>query len=179
LIGAAAFVLGYCAFVLAEAWWFQRHQVRELESNIRSTPPRDEAQAAKPELIVRMEIARLGISAVVVEGSDAAALRRGIGHISGTPLPGQGGNVGIAGHRDTFFRPLRNIRQNDEIVVTTSLGEYRYRVTSTSVVSPKEVGVLRPTGEEVLTLVTCYPFYFVGSAPERFIVRGIMVPSSR
>jgi sortase A len=92
-------------------------------------------------------------------------------------LPGQLGNVGIAGHRDTFFRPLRNIRQGDMIALTTLEGEYRYRVVSTSVVSPSEVSVLRPTGEEVLTLVTCYPFYYVGSAPERFIVRAKIVPS--
>jgi sortase A len=82
------------------------------------------------------------------------------------------GNVGIAGHRDTFFRPLRNIQRNDIITLTTLHGEYRYRVVSTKVVGPYDIAVLDSDGNEILTLVTCYPFYFVGSAPDRFIVRA-------
>jgi sortase A len=80
--------------------------------------------------------------------------------------------VGISAHRDTFFRPLRNIRKNDVITFTTPSGEYRYRVVSTQVVSPRDIAVLSPGGDQVLTLVTCYPFYFVGPAPKRFIVRA-------
>jgi sortase A len=80
--------------------------------------------------------------------------------------------VGISAHRDTFFRPLRDITQNDIITVNTVLGEYRYRVVSTSIVSPSDVGVLDPSATEILMLVTCYPFYFVGAAPDRFIVRA-------
>jgi sortase A len=80
--------------------------------------------------------------------------------------------VALTGHRDTFFRPLRNIRANDVIVVTTLQGEYRYRVVSTRVVSPENIAVLNSSGGEILTLVTCYPFYFVGAAPDRFIVRA-------
>ena len=90
-------------------------------------------------------------------------------------MPGQPGNVGIAGHRDTFFRPLRNIQRDDIITLTTLRGEYRYRVVSTKMVSPADVAVLNPDGKEILTLVTCYPFYFVGSAPKRFIVRAARV----
>ena len=123
-------------------------------------------------LVGRMAIPRLGISVVVAEGTEEATLRRAAGHILGTGLPGRSGNVGIAGHRDTLFRPLRNIRQDDVIMLTTLQGEYRYRVVSTKVVSPYEVAVLNPDGNEVLTLVTCYPFYFVGPAPDRFIVRA-------
>ncbi len=108
----------------------------------------------------------------MAEGVDTLTLRRAAGHIPGTALPGQPGNVGIAGHRDRFFRPLRNIRRNDIITLTTLLGEYRYRVVSTKIVSPSDVGVLDPSVNEILTLVTCYPFYFVGSAPSRFIVRA-------
>jgi sortase A len=109
---------------------------------------------------------------IVVEGISAKILRRAAGHIPGTPLPGQRGNVGISAHRDTFFRPLRNIKQNDIIELTTLLGEYRYRVVSTRIVGPNDVAVLEGSGNEVLTLVTCYPFYFVGAAPDRFIVRA-------
>jgi sortase A len=108
----------------------------------------------------------------VVEGVNRLILRRSVGHIPGTALPGQPGNVGISGHRDTFFRPLRNIRRDDVITLTTLLGEYRYRVVSTKVVSPSDVEVLDPGKNEILTLVTCYPFYFVGLAPGRFIVRA-------
>ena len=107
-----------------------------------------------------------------MEGTTAKTLRRAVGHIAGTALPGQPGNVGVSGHRDTFFRPLRNIRENDIITLTTVNGEYRYRVVFTKVVRPENVAVLNATGNEVLTLVTCYPFYFVGPAPYRFIVRA-------
>ena len=80
--------------------------------------------------------------------------------------------MGLSGHRDTFFRPLRNIRQNDTITLTTVLGEYRYRVVSTKVVAPEDIAVLNSSNQQILTLVTCYPFYFVGSAPARFVVRA-------
>jgi sortase A len=99
-------------------------------------------------------------------------LRHAVGHIPGTPLPGQQGNVGLAGHRDTFFRGLRNIQKDDEITLTTLHGSYRYRVDSTRIVRPEDTKVLAATADDFLTLVTCYPFYFVGPAPKRFIVRA-------
>jgi sortase A len=123
-------------------------------------------------LIGRMEVERLGVSVALMEGTGRSTLRRAVGHITGTALPGQRGNVGIAGHRDTFFRPLRNIQRDDIITLTTLAGEYRYRVVSTKIVSPSDVRVLESDGHEILTLVTCYPFYFVGEAPNRFIVRA-------
>ncbi len=95
-----------------------------------------------------------------VEGTGELALRRAAGHITGTGLPGQPGNIGIAGHRDTFFRPLRKIQRDDIITLTTARGQFRYRVVSMNVVSPNDVAVLNPNGHEILTLVTCYPFYF-------------------
>ena len=109
---------------------------------------------------------------MVMEGDDRLTLRRAVGHIPGTSLPGQPGNTGIAGHRDTFFRSLRNIRLNDVISLTTVLGEVRYRVVSTQVVGPTDTWVLDADENQILTLVTCYPFSFVGSAPDRFIVRA-------
>ena len=123
-------------------------------------------------LIGRIDIPRLGLSAIVTEGVGTKNLRRAVGHIPGTALPGRPGNIGISGHRDTFFRPLRKIRRDDIITLTTLLGEYRYRVVSTRIVRPDDVAVLRTSGDEILTLVTCYPFYFVGPAPYRFIVRA-------
>ena len=109
-------------------------------------------------LIGRIEIPRLLLSAVVVEGIGRTTLRRAVGHIPGTALPGQPGNVGLAGHRDTFFRPLKDLRIKDEIQFSTLSGDFKYEVESLRIVEPDNVGVLAPSGENVLTLVTCYPF---------------------
>jgi sortase A len=178
-------LLGYCAFALLDSWIFQERQGHDLDRLLQDrraasvTPatgspltPQDLPMVAADGLIGRMEIPRLSLSTVVAEGIDKRTLRRAVGHIPGTALPGQRGNVGIAGHRDTFFRSLKDIHVEDIIVVTTLWGEYRYRVVSSRVVSPDDVAVLHPTSSEVLTLVTCYPFYFVGPAPDRFIVRA-------
>ena len=136
------------------------------------TLPEDRPVVADGGLIGRIEITRLGLSAIVAQGIDKRTLRRAVGHIPGTALPGQVGNVGIAGHRDTFFRPLQDIDVDDVIMLTTLWGEFRYRVVSSQVVGPNDTAVLDPTANDVLTLVTCHPFYFVGPAPDRFIVRA-------
>lgn len=124
----------------------------------------------------RIEISTIGLSAIILEGTDARTLRRAVGHIPGTPLPGQQGNVAITGHRDTFFRPLLNIRKDDEIRLTTLSGSYRYLVDSIKVVDPEDMQVLDKSDDAILTLVTCYPFYFVGPAPNRFVVRAHRSP---
>jgi LPXTG-site transpeptidase (sortase) family protein len=171
LIACAVGLLGYCGFVLIDARHFQIEEDRQLDrlrpASLATVPP-----AASGGLIGRIGIPRLGLSVIVMEGTSSKTLRRAAGHIAGTSLPGQPGNIGISGHRDTFFRPLRHIERNDIITLTTVSGEYRYRVLSTSVVGPDDVAVLEPGGNEILTLVTCYPFYFVGPAPNRFIVRA-------
>ena len=125
------------------------------------SPPAN-AVARDGGLIGRLEIPRLGLSVMVVEGVGEGDLIRAVGHIPGTALPGRSGNSAIAGHRDTFFRPLRLIRPNDAIVLSTLDGTYRYRVVFTTVVAPDDVRVLKPTGRDSLTLVTCFPFYFIG-----------------
>jgi sortase A len=120
----------------------------------------------------RIEINSIGLSAMILEGVDSQTLRRGVGHIPGTANPGEPGNVALAGHRDTFFRALRNIRKDDEITLETLGGSYRYRVDSIQVVTPDDTEALNSSGEAILTLVTCYPFSFVGPAPKRYIVRA-------
>jgi sortase A len=174
LFAAGVSILAYCGFVLIDAWTFQNREGRDLARILDDRKPaaRKSPAATIDGLIGRIEISRLGLSAIVMEGTRHITLRRAAGHISGTALPGQPGNVGISGHRDTFFRPLRNIRTNDMITLTTLSGEYRYRVVSTEVVGPGDLSVLASSPNEVLTLVTCYPFYFVGPAPYRFIVRA-------
>lgn len=186
LLTCAASLLGYCGFALFDAWAFDKRESLEFERWLQKergisrvapqavppAPRQGPPATAIDGLIGRMEITRLRISAVVIEGTAAATLRRAVGHIFGTGLPGEPGNIGLAGHRDTFFRPLRNIRRDDVITITTLRGDYRYRVVSTSVVDSHDIAVLNPDGTEVLTLVTCHPFYLLGSAPNRFIVRA-------
>jgi sortase A len=112
------------------------------------------------------------VSAIVREGDDSATLRHAVGHIPDTALPGEQGNSGLAGHRDTFFRGLKRIRTGDRITMTTTAGVLEYTVRDTRVVDPDDVSVLRSNGRPTLTLVTCYPFHYIGSAPRRFIVQA-------
>ena len=119
-----------------------------------------------------LEIPRLGVSSVVIEGDEAAALILGVGHLADTPLPWSSGNSVFAAHRDTFFRPLEHIRPKDIIRFTSHDAELEYVVQGTRIVAPNDVEVLSPTPSNVLTLITCYPFTYVGPAPKRFIVRA-------
>ncbi len=124
------------------------------------------------DAIGRIEIPRLHISVMVLEGTAAKTLRVAAGHINGTALPGTTGNIGIAAHRDTFFRPLGDVRPTDGIVLTTPYGTFRYVVDAIEIVDPHDVQVLHRTSDPELTLVTCYPFTYVGPAPKRFIVHA-------
>lgn len=126
----------------------------------------------KNGVIGRLIIPRLGLSVMVREGVASKTLSLAAGHIPGTALPGEPGNVAVAGHRDTLFRALKDIRKDDVILFETLDGRFDYEVASTQIVTPKDVGVLRPGRDDELTLVTCYPFYYVGSAPDRFIVKA-------
>jgi sortase A len=186
-LAAGAALLGYCAFVLLDMKLYQANQQRAFEqmrkrerlalqslSHSNRSAARSLACAVcGTRLVGRIDIPRLGLTAMVMEGDDTATLRRALGHIPGTALPGRPGNVGIAGHRDTLFRPLRNIRPEDTITVTTLKGCYRYRVSRTEVVGPDDVRVLDPSKEQALTLVTCFPFDYIGPAPKRFVVRAV------
>lgn len=124
------------------------------------------------EAIAKLVIPRLDVELYVVEGDGAAQLRRGPGHLAGTAMPGQDGNCIIAGHRDTHFRALRDIRKGDQIVLQTRAGKYTYLVKSTQVVAPSNSASLKPTTDAELHLITCYPFYYLGSAPKRFVVQA-------
>jgi len=172
-----------------DAWVFQRRESGDLDRLIRdqrtvsesTTQPASSAHAKDPPavrtdgLIGRIEIPRLLLSAVVVEGSDETTFRRAVGHIPGTALPGEPGNVGLAGHRDTFFRSLRELRVKDEVQVSTPRGDFKYEVESLTVVEPDNVAVLAASGGNELTLVTCYPFSYIGTAPKRFVARARQV----
>jgi len=126
----------------------------------------------------RLEIPSIDLSVMVLPGTDEWTLNRAVGHIDGTALPGEGGNIGIAGHRDGFFRGLRNLQPGERIYLTTLDGSYEYQVSDIQVVLPTQVDVLEPSEAPVLTLVTCYPFYHVGSAPRRYIIRAILTSAT-
>ncbi len=177
-LGFAA--LGFCAFAYLDAALFQAYESRRFTEALKpaAIPSRTvasivaQAAARDGSIIGKIEIPRLGVSAMVAEGVEPHTLELAAGHIPGTSFPGQPGNVAIAGHRDTFFRNLRKIRTHDLIRLTTLSGSYDYLVESMRVVGPDDVEVLKASSEPTLTLVTCFPFYYVGPAPERFVVRA-------
>jgi sortase A len=190
--------LGYVGYALADARLYQAYQTWRFERSLKSVEPaigsvrplrpsplpaqaeadlaRVESPPPKGSPLGQIEIRSIGLTAMIEQGDNGRTLRRAVGHIPGTALPGQQGNVVIAGHRDTFFRPLRNIHKGDEITLTTLNGSYRYRVDFTEVVESQDTEVLDASPDSILTLVTCYPFYFVGPSPKRFIVRASKMP---
>jgi sortase A len=125
---------------------------------------------APPLAVLRID--KLQLRVPVFHGTDELVLNRGVGHIAGTPRPGEEGNIGIAGHRDGFFRPLKDIAVGDRVDVTTVDNEFAFTVDDIEIVNPEDVYVLQPRPQTSLTLVTCYPFYFVGDAPQRYIVHA-------
>jgi sortase A len=135
--------------------------------------------AVQPPLGV-LRIPAIDLEVPVLEGTDDLTLNRAVGHIAGTPrpTPGETGNVGLAGHRDGFFRALRNIHLGDTIDLIVERGNSRYVVDEIVIVPPSDVSVLAPKSKPALTLVTCYPFYFVGSAPLRYVVEATLADSN-
>ncbi len=168
--------LGYAGIVLADSQIYQDVEVQKFERTTSSPVSRSLAEG---DVLGELQVPRLGINEIVVQGDSAADLRLAVGHLSNTVLPGEWGNVALAGHRDTFFRPLRDIRVGDEIRFKTSERIFEYRVESIEVVGPKDVRVLKSTTGHDLTLLTCFPFHFVGSAPKRFIVHAREVDGPR
>jgi len=181
LLGVGLLLLAYAAYVVIDARIYQAHLLKRLAHDREMALNADARTqtafvrvAAPPPVegagIAEMRIGRLGLSVVVVQGQSEAILRRAVGHLAGTALPGDEGNVVLAGHRDTFFRPLKDILEGDRITLQTSQRAFEYVVESTSIVKPTDVGVIEPSGGHTLTLITCFPFYYVGPAPNRFIV---------
>jgi sortase A len=165
----AVLSLGYWAEVSLQAKWSQTRGAHELERSVASLP-----SLVAGGVVGRVEIPRLNLSTVIFEGTDQDVLERGAGHLPGSALPGNRGNTVLAAHRDTFFRPLRGIRIGDRVKIHQRGGDDVYIVKSARVVQPNEVDVLKPTAEPSLTLITCYPFRFIGPAPERFVVRAVL-----
>ena len=131
------------------------------------------------ETLAVLRIPSRNIEVPVFDSTDETALNRGSGHVTGTSLPGEGGNVAIAAHRDGFFRSLENIEIGDEIELTTLEGQQIFRVSALDIVDPLNVSVLDPTEDTAITLITCYPFHYIGAAPDRFIVRATLINKER
>lgn len=128
-------------------------------------------------LVGTLQIPDLQLLVPLYADTDELHLNRGVGLIEGMALPGQPGNLGIAGHRDGFFRVLRDIRKGQRVEVSTPANRYVYEISGVTIVDATDASLLAPTRERSLTLVTCYPFYFVGPAPRRFVVRGVLISS--
>jgi sortase A len=171
--------IGYCAFLRVQAYYDQSQGNLALEEGLSDTArPEESARlqgTREGSLVGRIEIPRLDLYAVVFEGTTDDTLARGVGHLTGSAAPGGRGNLVLAGHRDTFFRELRAIRNGDNITIRSLDGEFRYRVESTAIVYPDQTEVLRAGNEPSLTLITCFPFRYIGNAPQRFVVRARMI----
>jgi sortase A len=188
LLVVASLLLGFCACAYLDAGIYQWFQERRLEgllvgrpgilgvlglTSATATGAREQAAASGP--IGRIEITGRGVRAIIAEGTDSGTLRHAVGHIPGSAFPGERGNVALAGHRDTFFRGLEGVAPDDRVRITTMDGSFDYVVESTEVVPPSRTDVLDASPAAMLTLVTCYPFGFIGPAPERFVVRARLV----
>jgi sortase A len=177
LLVSGLFALGYAAWVVTDEHAYQTAERERFEGErLRDSGGGEQAQApVEGRSLGEIEIRRLGLIAMVVHGESAAILRRAVGHLPDTALPGERGNVVLAGHRDTFFRPLKDVRAGDAIRLRTRTADFDYVVESMSVVSPSDLHVLEPTGDHTLTLITCFPFVYLGAAPDRFVVRARQV----
>jgi sortase A len=174
------FLLGRGAREIFDSYWGQRRATEQFHEAIQRLKPSPESKPSSVppvsphlrlgETVAKLSIARLGAELYVVEGTDAGDLRLGPGHMPGTALPGETGNCVIAGHRDTHFRILRKIRAGDQIALETAEGRFVYTVDGTQIVKPTDLSSLAPSKSGVLHLITCYPFYFLGHAPKRFVV---------
>ncbi len=171
---AGCLAIGYCAFLWGRAKYDQAQGNWTLDHFVGKSPP---PRAASPEgsLVGRIEVPRLDLSAVIFEGTTEDTLTRGVGHFRGSAGPGEPGNLVLAGHRDTFFRDLRGIRKGDEVSVTGYAGDFQYQVDSTAIVYPDQTELLKPGDAATLTLITCYPFSYIGYAPLRFVVRATKI----
>jgi sortase A len=174
LLAAGLGLAAWCTTILVEARYVNSIPIVSGAPSESAAPPAI-VPLSKGDLVAHFEAPSVHLSANVLEGSSDDVLAIAAGHIEGTAMPGAAGNVGIAGHRDTTFRAVRNLKVGDPILLATKKGVFDYRIESMQIVMPDAVWVLDPTDRPVLTLVTCYPFTFIGHAPKRYIVKARLV----
>ncbi len=185
LIVFGALLLAYVGLEYGQMFWSQKQLQDEWarEQQRQAQRFRDNTARAKPvalndDGLTRLSIPRISFDAVVVEGTSNRALLLGPGHLADTPAPGDPGNSVISGHRDTFFRHIHELDKGDEIVVQRNGRTFHYEVTGKHIVQPTDVSVLKPSKDAQLTLITCYPTYYIGPAPERLVVTSKLVDDS-
>lgn len=165
-------LLIYVAWAYFAMWHEQRKLAREWDAHRISTP-------AHPQIVndglVRVIIPKAGVDAIVVDGITRKQLAVGPGHMPATPMPGETGNAVISAHRDTFFRKIGDLRKGDDVIVRRNGEIFHFGVDHKLIVLPSDLSVLKPTKDTELTLITCYPTYFIGPAPERLIVVSKLV----
>lgn len=186
-------MLGYCAFVVIAMRRYQEQAQGKLERLAQTSsvqisdhtfleatdrPVTRRVSNKPPPFVGRIEIPRTRLSAIVAEGTSSEVLSVAVGHVEGTALPGESGNIALAAHRDTFFRGLGELQSGDFIRLTIPKGRFDYRVEFTEVVDPADTWILRSGSGQALTLITCYPFHYIGAAPKRFVVRAYRVHAS-
>jgi sortase A len=169
LLAFGVLALGYAGFVFADSHAYQTLEMKKFKQVGPLSVPHILVEG---DVIGEIQAPRLGLNAMVVQGDSTAILRQAVGHLSKSALPGEWGNVALAGHRDTFFRPLRDIRLGDEIKFKTRERSFEYRVESIEIVAPTDTRVLESLTGHDLTLLTCFPFHYVGPAPKRLVVRA-------
>lgn len=168
LLGVGLGALAVYGYESVEARRFQAEQTAAFKRAAQAaiTPARVQTGG----LVGMLDVPRLQLSTPVIEGDDDSTLKRSVGHLPDTPLPWEHGNSAIAGHRDGLFRPLKDVKVGDEIRFRNTRDEYVYKVSRTAIVAPDDLSVLQPQDGPSLTLITCYPFSYVGPAPKRFVV---------
>ena len=179
LVGIGIVLLGY---VGGEYWAMYRSQ-KNLEAEWERqaaavTTPGQTAKFSPEQMLTRIVVPKIGMDAIVVEGASRKALSAGPGHMKETAMPGEPGNAVITAHRDTFFRHIYELNKGDQIQVRRSGRTFTYEVTGKKIVMPDDVSVIQPTTDPRLTLITCYPTYYIGPAPKRLVVFSRLVDSS-
>lgn len=186
LIVLGAMLLAYVGLQYGQMFWSQKRlqdewtreqqrQAQQLRANNGATA---NPVALKDDGLTRLSIPSISLDAVIVEGTTNRALLLGPGHLADTPSPGDSGNSVISGHRDTFFRHIHELEKGDQILVQRNGKMFHYEVTGKHIVQPTDVSVLKPSKDTQLTLITCYPTYYIGPAPERLVVTSKLIDDS-
>jgi len=173
--------LGLLGYVASEYWGMYRSQQKleaEWERQAASVSAPGSATISPDQMLTRVVIPKIGMDAIVVEGASRKQLSEGPGHVQQTAMPGEVGNAVITAHRDTFFRHIYELMKGDQILVRRNGRVFTYEVTSKRIVMPDDVSVIKPTSDAQLTLITCYPTYYIGPAPKRLVVFSKLVDSS-
>jgi sortase A len=175
LLIVGAFLLGYVGTQYLDMYLAQKSLATEWQNQASAaTKPGQQVGGTTQELI-RLQIPKIKLDAIVLEGATSAELSKGPGHLEQTPIPGEAGNSVITAHRDTFFRHIFELNSGDKIMVRRNGETFHYEVTGKKIVSPDDLSVLQPTPDSQLTLITCYPTYYIGPAPQRLVVLSRLV----